>query len=267
LDDLKHDLEWNVKTKKSFIERNLDFFKRSTTVVWNGTKWTYDKAMTPVGRTFDWWDNTVVSHVEDFAWLIAVEEFLSENATDGERTAGSIGLDLLPVSSNAKGLFELLMGYDPATGNDLGHGERVISGFSVALGPIADAFKHGGRGIRGIVNNSDKLKAGDKASDVGRSVNLASRDELLDSVSNQKLKNAIDQMYRPGATIGNGSLADAVRHELRTGELVGGKSHIQKANERVKNLENIIKKQDLDAIDLEIANELLKDLQNALNAK
>ncbi|UTR13927.1 pre-toxin TG domain-containing protein [Salipaludibacillus sp. LMS25] len=105
--------------------------------------------MTPIGHAFDWWDNTVVSHVEDFAWLIAVEEFLSENATDGERTARSIGLDLPPVSSNAKGLFETLIGYDPATGNDLGYGERTISLVSVALGPIADVFKHGGRAIRG----------------------------------------------------------------------------------------------------------------------
>ncbi|MFD1738095.1 hypothetical protein ACFSCX_16290, partial [Bacillus salitolerans] len=98
-------------------------------------------------------------------------------------------------------------------------------------------------------------------------INLSSRDELLDSVSNQKLKNAIDQMYRPDAKIGNGSLADAVRHELKTGELVGGKSHIQKANERIKNLENIIKKQDLNDNDLELAFELLNDLKNALNGK
>ncbi|UTR13224.1 pre-toxin TG domain-containing protein [Salipaludibacillus sp. LMS25] len=99
-----------------------------------------------------------------------MEDYLSENATDTERAVGSIGLDFMFVPSNVKGVFETAMGYDPVTGNDLGHGERLISGFSVALGPVADAFKHGGRGIRGIFNNSDKLKAGDKVSDVGRSI-------------------------------------------------------------------------------------------------
>lgn len=49
-------------------------------------------------------------------------------------------------------------------------------------------------------------------------------------------------MYRPKAKTGDGGLSDAIRHELKTGELVGGKSHIQKGMERLKNLENILKK-------------------------
>ena len=93
------------------------------------------------------------------------------------------------------------------------------------------------------------------------------RETLLDSVSNQKLKNAINEIYRPGAKIGDGGLADAIRHELKTGELVGGKSHIIKGNERVKNLENIIKTQNLNQSDLNIAQKLLNDLKNALGGK
>ena len=90
------------------------------------------------------------------------------------------------------------------------------------------------------------------------------RDQLMNSVSNTKLKNCINEMYRPGATIGDGGLADAIRHELTTGELVGGKSHITKGLERVRNLENIIAKQDLDSNDLKIATDLLNDLKAAL---
>lgn len=86
----------------------------------------------------------------------------------------------------------------------------------------------------------------------------------MNSVSNTKLKNCINEMYRPGATIGDGGLADAIRHELTTGELVGGKSHITKGLERVRNLENIIAKQDLDSNDLKIATDLLNDLKAAL---
>ncbi len=93
------------------------------------------------------------------------------------------------------------------------------------------------------------------------------RETLLDSVSNQKLKNAIDQIYRPCAKIGDGGLADAIRHELKTGELVGGKSHITKGIERARNLENIIRTQNLSKSDLEIATKLLNDLKNALGGK
>ena len=96
---------------------------------------------------------------------------------------------------------------------------------------------------------------------------IPKREQLLSQVENSKLKNAINEIYRPGANVGDGGLADAVRHEISTGDLVGGKSHLQKARERVTNLENIIKKQELSNGDLEIANALLNDLKNALGGK
>jgi len=95
----------------------------------------------------------------------------------------------------------------------------------------------------------------------------AKRDELLNSVQNDKLKKAINEIYRPDAAIGDGGLADAVRHELSTGTLTSGKSHIQKAKERITNLENIVKQQSLSQTDIEIANKLLNDLKNALGGK
>jgi len=58
---------------------------------------------------------------------------------------------------------------------------------------------------------------------------------------------------------------DAIRYELQTGQMVGGKSHILKGQERVRNLENIIRKQNLDPEDQAIANALLQDLKNALS--
>jgi hypothetical protein len=62
----------------------------------------------------------------------------------------------------------------------------------------------------------------------------------------------------------DGGLADAVSHQLSTGEPVGGKSYLIKASERVKNLENIIKHQKLSQSDLIVANSLLNDLRDAL---
>ena len=93
---------------------------------------------------------------------------------------------------------------------------------------------------------------------------VSTRDQLLNTVQNEKLRNAIDEIYRPGATFGDGGLADAVRHELATGQLVGGKSHILKARERMANLQNIIRRQNLSPRDLIIAQQLLDDLIDAL---
>ena len=93
------------------------------------------------------------------------------------------------------------------------------------------------------------------------------RTQLLDKVSNQKLKNTINEMYRPGAKQGDGGLADAIRYELKTNELIGGKSHIRKGIERLKNLENILAKQNLNSTDKNIVNDLIDDLRKALEGK
>ena len=94
--------------------------------------------------------------------------------------------------------------------------------------------------------------------------NKSKREELLEKVTNENLKNTIKELYRENATIGDGGTADAIRHELETGELVGGKSHIQKGEQRLKNLQNILKRNNLNEIDRKIANELYNDLLDAL---
>lgn len=90
------------------------------------------------------------------------------------------------------------------------------------------------------------------------------RDELLNKASKEKLKNAINEMYRPNAKVGDGGLADAIRYEKSTHCLVGGKSHIQKGRERLKNLENIMQKQKLSQVERKMVQELADDLRNAL---
>ena len=90
---------------------------------------------------------------------------------------------------------------------------------------------------------------------------------LLNSATNEKLKNVIKELYRPGASIDDGGTADAIRHEIETGELVGGKSHIQKGIERLKNLENILNRFELNENDKKIAQELYDDLKDALGGK
>ena len=91
--------------------------------------------------------------------------------------------------------------------------------------------------------------------------------KLLNNVSNPKLKNTIKEMYRPGAKVRDGDLADAIRHEVKTGNLVGGKSHIQRGTERLKNLERISKRETLTKQERKILEDLTNNLENALGAK
>ena len=121
--------------------------------------------------------------------------------------------------------------------------------------------------INSIVQASIGVGSSGTSANNRPSGSTSKREELLNKVENQKLKNTINEMYRENSTVGDGGLADAIRHELNTGELVGGKSHIIKGKERVKNLQNILENQKLNATDKMVAQELLKDLQNALGGK
>ncbi|MDR3258145.1 MAG: hypothetical protein LBT51_00835 [Fusobacteriaceae bacterium] len=115
-----------------------------------------------------------------------------------------------------------------------------------------------GNEFQGYLENPDRF-----ALNNGTSV----REKLLNSVDNQKLKNVISEMYRSKSSVGDGGLVDAIRDELKTGVKTGGKSHLLKGTERVTNLENVIKKENLNDKDLKIAKELLEDLKNALGGK
>jgi hypothetical protein len=94
------------------------------------------------------------------------------------------------------------------------------------------------------------------------------RQDLLDSVEDEDLRNIIggrNGQYRENASIGSGSTADAVRHERRTGERVGGATHTQKAEEgRGRLAEWLEKNPNASAVDREIAEQLHDDLTDAL---
>lgn len=61
------------------------------------------------------------------------------------------------------------------------------------------------------------------------------------TVSDPKLQNKVDNLYKGTMhpnPVGSGTTADAVRHELATGQKVGNKFHIQKAQDEVRGLRN-----------------------------
>lgn len=87
-------------------------------------------------------------------------------------------------------------------------------------------------------------------------------------VKDPHLKEITDKLYRPNAQIGNGSTADAVRHEAATGQQVGGRLHLQKAQDTVKELQTWLRRNPTASSgDRAAAENMLKDLQNALRGK
>jgi uncharacterized protein YukE len=64
------------------------------------------------------------------------------------------------------------------------------------------------------------------------------------SVGSQRLQNIVEDLYK-GTTnpngVGTGTTADAIRYELRTGQRVFGRSHIQKGQDYLRGLENWLK--------------------------
>lgn len=151
-------------------------------------------------------------------------------------------------------------------------GNAAIDGIKAA-DKVADGIKTAeamSDGIKIADDVADGAKTVDKAHDAAKTTDIAGlskRDRLLSKATNQKVKEAVNQIYRPNAQIGDGGLGDAIRHELATGDLVGGKSHIKKGQERLKNLENILKSENLSPDEERMVRDLIDDLQKALKGE
>lgn len=92
------------------------------------------------------------------------------------------------------------------------------------------------------------------------------RNNLLNAVENPKLRNIVNDLYRPGAKVGSGSSMDAFRLEQLTGRTVGGKVHSTK----LLNYRNALRRlwndrANLSVGDKQITKQLLGDIQNALS--
>jgi hypothetical protein len=90
------------------------------------------------------------------------------------------------------------------------------------------------------------------------------RYKLLEGVKNQRLINAISEIYRKSSTFGDGGTADALRYELSTGISIGGKSHIQKAFNSILCLMNILMEENLTYEERSVAWDMILNLINAL---
>jgi hypothetical protein len=87
------------------------------------------------------------------------------------------------------------------------------------------------------------------------------RKRLLDQAEDLGLRDAINNLYRPGATIGDGGTADALRYEIANSKFL---THLQKAQDRYVQLEKILAR-NLSEKDRALAELLYRDLQDALS--
>jgi RHS repeat-associated protein len=124
-----------------------------------------------------------------------------------------------------------------------------------------------------------------EARDVGKSVlesqirtaapgiaeSVATRGVARPAVTDSKLGNLVKDLYKGASTtdpIGTGSTADAIRHEMATGQAVGGRFHTQKGTEYSRALENWLSRNpNASAADRSAAQSLLDDLRNALGGQ
>lgn len=97
-------------------------------------------------------------------------------------------------------------------------------------------------------------------------IGTSKREHLLKNVSNSKLRNAINQLYRPGSFIGDGGTASVLKFEKRTGEHVSRnpQGHYIKAVETRKYLNNKVLVENLSKKDRKTAKRISRQLSRAI---
>lgn len=86
------------------------------------------------------------------------------------------------------------------------------------------------------------------------------REKLLAAIQDNELSKIANELYRPTATIGDGGTAAKLTQEFYE----GSSQHLQKALERLKNLNDLIGSGKLGLNDLDIAEALRNDLEAAI---
>ncbi|MDR1548562.1 MAG: hypothetical protein LBT06_08265 [Hungatella sp.] len=88
----------------------------------------------------------------------------------------------------------------------------------------------------------------------------STREKLLSAVQDKELNKIVNELYRRTATTGDGGTASKLMGEFYQ----GSSTHLQKSTERVKQLNELINSGKLGLNDLDIAEALRADLENAI---
>jgi hypothetical protein len=88
----------------------------------------------------------------------------------------------------------------------------------------------------------------------GGASGLSKRDRFLSKIQNERARSAVNQIYRPGASVGDGGTADMLRHEIENNILneKGVYKHLQKTNDEKTNIERVLQEENLTEQEKEI---------------
>lgn len=98
-------------------------------------------------------------------------------------------------------------------------------------------------------------------------IGTSRRDSLIKKAKDPKVRNAVNQLYRPGSFIGDGGTASIIKFEKATGIGLGskGNTHMQKGREMLKYIETkILTQENLSASDRKLARQLSRSLKRAI---
>ena len=90
------------------------------------------------------------------------------------------------------------------------------------------------------------------------------REKLLSMVQDTKLAAYINEVYRPGASVGDGGTADVIRFEKETGLLLSKSGHRQKGIDMLKYFRKLIERKELSQSDMEVVRKIISDLENVI---
>ena len=88
----------------------------------------------------------------------------------------------------------------------------------------------------------------------------STRDKLLTTVQDPELNRIVNELYRPGATVGDGGTAAILVEEFNN----GSSTHLIKAKERLKQLSSLASSGKLGLNDLDVVEALIDDLEYAI---
>jgi len=89
------------------------------------------------------------------------------------------------------------------------------------------------------------------------------RSRLLDGAKSFEVKKLVKDVFRENASIGNGGVGDAIRHEIATGQPTKGRSHTVKGRETINRINNLSRAGGFSSGDVKILNFIKNDIQDA----
>lgn len=144
----------------------------------------------------------------------------------------------------------------------------------VVLKKVATKTKQLGKKIKNSISKGSKAKPSPNEGANNNALHQMYKKDLRRQmekphVKDPELQKIMDKVYRPNAKVGSGSTADAIRHEISTGNSVGGKMHTQKGNDTLNELGKWIRKNENNPSvkpgDLDAAKNVFLDTVDALN--